>query len=351
MNIESESIEYLIDFISITINKSIKISDNKINEIYNIFLLNSLKITEEIIISENFEIINQLIKNCKIQKKLISNIIIYFEKKNIENCSINLIKWLNKNNKILFQEIFDKLLEKHLINLYDYDILNYLLKKNSKKNKLKLINYFCENYFLNKYYCDIYDKIVFSNFEYIKLIINIFIKNSKIFESKINFYYKIFDYILLNLNCDLKFLLKYIKYFNFKIDKIKKYLMSKETNYLKQLISSNSYGKINWFFENINDYTHFIKSYNYLEIFSLSCKSTDINIPKFIFNIIEISGFKIHNRDIFNILDSIIYSFKRNNYANYNEKIIYELINFNIKPTNFYPKYINYYNNIKVYKK
>ena len=104
---------------------------------------------------------------------------------------------------------------------------------------------------------------------------------------------KFFDIILLNKYTDFKLVEKYIKYYGIKMNVIKEHFISKELYFTELLIKSKSLEKITWFFEIIHDYTVFIKKLNYLELFTISCKTFYIEIAKYIYNIIGLCGFEI----------------------------------------------------------
>jgi hypothetical protein len=113
------------------------------------------------------------------------------------------------------------------------------------------------------------------------------------------------------------------------------------------LICTNSYEKINWFFDIIQEYTKYIKDKNYINLFEIACKTNNTQIAKYIYDLIKICGFEIKNEYIIIILDKIIYSSRWNTF---DQQIIFELINLGVKPNINEPIYIDYYNNVKITK-
>lgn len=347
----TQSTEYMIDFISITIGleKPFVLGD-KMNNKY--IANNKTKIVKELILCENYEIINFLLENFKIDEECISDIIKdcynlnYDDIKNLHK----LIKWLEEKNIKMFEITIAKLIKK--ISVYDYNMI-YVLKNifnkfdNTHQIKQQFYKYICEKFF--QYWNEnTQNQLIFSNFEYICLIIEIFQENQQYIKHP-NFYLEMFDRILINKYTDLKLLVKYIKHYDIKIDKVRKHLETKELNFIPILISSKSLEKITWFFDNISEYTEFIKKSNYLELFRAGCKTNDIEIAKYIYNIIGLCGLEITKQDLKTILNNIIYSSRLGDRTKNN--IVYELINFGIKPPSGYPQLTEYYNNLKIYSR
>lgn len=343
------SIEYMVDFLSITIDleKPFVLGD-KMNDTY--IANNKTKIIRELILCENYEIINFLLENFNIDEECISDIITdcynsnYNDTKNFHK----LIKWLEEKNIKMFEITIAKLIKK--ISVYDYNMI-YVLKNifnkfdNTHQIKQQFYKHICEKFFQywNEY---TQNNLTFSNFEYICLMIEIFQENQQYIKHP-NFYLKIFDLILINQHTDLKFLIKYIKHYDIKMDKVRKHLETKELNFIPILISSKSLEKITWFFDNISEYTKFIKKSNYLEVFRAGCNTNDIEIAKYIYNIIGLCGLEITKQGLETILNNIIYSIRWGDKTKNN--IVYELINFGIKPPSGYPQLTEYYNNLKIY--
>lgn len=343
------SIEYMVDFLSITLDleKPFVLGD-KMNNTY--IANNKIKIVKELILCENYEIINFMLENFNIDEECISVIIndCYNSNYDDSNNFHKLIRWLGEKNIKVFEITMAKLINK--ISVYDYDMI-YALKNifnkldNTHQIKQEFYKHICENFF--QYRNEItQNQQIFSNFEYICLMIEIFQENQQYIKHT-NFYLKMFDWILTNKYTDLKLLVKYIKHYDIKIDET--FLERKELNFIPILINSKSLEKITWFFDNISEYTKFIKKSNYLEIFIEGCNTNDIEIAKYIYNIIGLCGLEITKQDLAKIIKKLIFSIKCDN--NKNNDIIYELINLGIKPPLGYPEFTEYYNNLKIYSR
>ena len=344
-----EAIQYMVDFLSITLDleKPFVLGD-KMNDTY--IANNKTKIINEAILCENYEVINFLIEIFKIDEECISDIINFNFDSNKSIKLHNLIKWLSTNNLSLFEKIINKLIK--TISIVDYDIilvLKNIFNKFDNMNQTKELfeKYIYERFFNTKYNYNYIECVFFSNFDYICFIIEI-LQEKKQDITDINLYLKFFDIILLNKYTELKFVEKYIKYYGIKMNVIREHFISKEFYFIELLIKSKSLEKITWFFEIIPDYTVFIKKLNYLELFEISCKTYNIEVSKYIYNIIELCGFEIAKKDLSRILCHIIYSQRWNKDTQINN-IVFELINFGIKPPSGYPQLIEYYNNIKIY--
>ena len=161
-----------------------------------------------------------------------------------------------------------------------------------------------------------------------------------------NFYLKLFVRLLTNKYTNLKLLEKYIKHYNIETDNARKHLVFKELNFIPILIESKSLEKITWFFDNVQEYTKFIKKSNYLNLFDIACDTNDIEIAKYIYATIELCGLEITVQDLTKILNDVIGSTRWNNYRN---NVVFELINLGIKPPYGYPRFMEYYNNLKIY--
>ena len=188
---------------------------------------------------------------------------------------------------------------KNIFNKFDdtYKIKQLFMK--SICNKLHTSN------MLRRYFQ--YDN--FLNFEYISLIIEICDENQQ-YMNNINYYLKMFDDILVNRYTNLKLLKKFIKHYDIKICTIKEYLETKEMYFIQFLINSQSLEKIIWFFDNVQEYTKFITKSNYLELFRASCNTNNVEIAKYIYNIIGFCGLEITKKDLKITLDTIIFSIR-----------------------------------------
>lgn len=105
---------------------------------------------------------------------------------------------------------------------------------------------------------------------------------------------------------------------------------------------------IKWFLDIVKDYSKFIKKTNYFELFKRACKTNDLETSKYIYDIIQICGLEITKSQLTLILNIIVCNSRWNNSSN-TEQLIFELINLGIKPLQDFPKYIQYYNNLKIY--
>jgi hypothetical protein len=345
---EEQNTQYMVDFLSITLDlEKPFVMGNKIND--TCIANNKTKIVKESILCENYKIINFLLENFNINEECISDIIsdCYYSTYNYTNNYHKLIKWLGEKNIKIFKITMAKLINK--ISIYDYNMIYVLKNIFNKINNM----YLTKRQFI-KHVCETFRKIMtiysqneknFSNFEYICLLIEIFQENQEYLQDT-NYYLKLFDIILLNQHTNLKLLEKFIKYYGIK-NIVKKHLESKELNFIPILIKSKSLEKITWFFDNIQEYTNFIKKSNYLDIFKVACDTGDIEIAKYIYNIIELCGLEITKQGLERILNNIIYSIRWDDKTKNN--IVYELINLGIKPPSGYPQLTEYYNNLKIY--
>lgn len=350
-----KAIQYIVDFISITIDleKPFVLGD-KMNNTY--IVNNKTKIIKEAILCENYEVINFLLEIFKIDEECISDIINdcynFHPEESIK--LHNLIKWLSTNNLSLFEKIINKFIIKKNKCIYDYDIilvLKNIFDKFDNMNQTKELfqKYIYKSFFDTKYNYNYIECVFFSNFDYICFIIEI-LQEKKQYITDINLKKKFFDIILLNKHTELKLVEKYIKYYGIKMNMVREHFISKELYFIELLIKSKSLEKITWFFEIIPDYTVFIKKLNYLELFKISCKTYNIGVAKYIYNIIELCGFEITKKDLSRILCHIIYSQRWDKHTQINN-ILFELINFGIKPPPGYPQLTEYYNKLKIYSR
>jgi len=101
---------------------------------------------------------------------------------------------------------------------------------------------------------------------------------------------------------------------------------------------------INWYIEYLP--ITIIDKNNYKRLLESACKSQNPEVAKLIYNYIISSGIQISLYDLKEILYSLIYT----DFYDKSDKIIYELINFGIKPPNGITKFSEYYNNINIIK-
>lgn len=348
---DEQNIQYIVDFLSIILDlEKPFILGDKMNSVY--IANNKSKIVKELILCENYEIINFLLNNFDIGEEIISDMIkdCYNFDSNENKNFHKLIEWLSKNNLKLFEITINKLVTK--ISVYDYNVI-YVLKNifnnfdNTNEIKQQFNKHICDKFF-NCWIDNMQIQQIFSNFEYICLMTEIFQENQEYLKDT-NKILKMFDIILVNQNTDLKLLEKFIKHCNITMDVVRKHLEIKKPNYILTMISSKSLEKITWFFDNIQEYTKFIKKSNYLEVFRAGCDTNDIEIAKYIYNIIGLCGLEITKQDLIVILNDIIYSTRWGNKKQ--NDIIFELINLGIRPPSGYPQFTEYYNNLKLYSK
>lgn len=348
----AQSVEYMVDFLSITLDlEKPFVIGNKMNDTY--IANNKTKIVKQSILCENYEIINFLLENFNIDEEIISDIIkdCYNFNSNENKNFHKLIKWVGENNIKLFEMTINKLINK--IRIFDYNMI-YVVKNifnkfdNTYQTKQLFMESICKSFCVKLKLLEEGQYTDFLNFEYICLIMEICEENKQ-YINNINFYLKMFEKILINKYTDLNLLKKYIKYYNIKINILKKYLLSLNSNFIEILINSKSLEKITWFFDIIQNYTQFIKNTNYLFVFEASCKTNNVEIAKYIYNIIGLCGFEITKLDLSRILFGVIYLTRLNN-ENKND-IIYEIINLGIKPPIGYPLLTEYYNNLKIYSR
>ena len=348
---DEQNTQYIVDFLSILLDleKQFVLGD-KMNNVY--IANNKSKLVKELILCENYEIINFLLNNFDIGEEIISDMIkdCYNFDSNENKNFHKLIEWLSKNNLKLFEITINKLVTK--ISVYDYNVI-YVLKNifnnfdNTNEIKQQFNKHICDKFF-NCWIDNMQIQQIFSNFEYICLMTEIFQENQEYLKDT-NKILKMFDIILVNQNTDLKLLEKFIKHCNITMDVVRKHLEIKKPNYILTMISSKSLEKITWFFDNIQEYTKFIKKSNYLEVFRAGCDTNDIEIAKYIYNIIGLCGLEITKQDLIVILNDIIYSTRWGNKKQ--NDIIFELINLGIRPPSGYPQFTEYYNNLKLYSK
>lgn len=348
---DEQNTQYIMDFLSITLDlEKPFVLGNKMNDVY--IANNKSKIVKEAILCENYEIINFLLNNFDIGEEIIADMIkdCYNFDSNENKNFHKLTEWLGKKNIKLFEITINKLVNK--ISVYDYNVI-YVLKNifnnfdNTNKTKQQFNKYICDK-FLKCWIDETQIQQIFSNFEYICLMTKILQENQEHLKNT-NENLIMFDIILVNQNTDLKLLEKYIKHCNITIDVVRKHLEIKRPNFISIVISSKSLEKITWVFDNISEYTIFIKKSNYLEVFGAGCDTNDVKIAKYIYNIIGLCGLEITKQDLTIILNKIIYSTRWSNKKQ--NEIVFELINLGIKPPSGYPQFTEYYNNLKIYPK
>lgn len=349
--------EYVEDFLSIVLEKKINLDNPNPADILN---LNFSIVMTQLIECEEFNILKYIISIYSIDiNKIVTEIIKIL--KNNEDLSIyKITKWLYENDKNLFYEfINENLCHYDLIIVRDYQTMKFLfetdlsndvynqLNKNFIYNVTKQI---FSNYIISLNLDVIKSKYVYSDFNYILLIIKFGLsENSYVYELYPNvelLYYDVLCKILMCKYSELKIITKFISHYKLDFQQMITYFECDVS--ITELIETNSYEKINWFFSTIPDYTKFITKKNYKSIFEKSCKTSNPEISKYIFNIICICDFQITKDDLKYILNNIIYENRWNKETSGN-KIIYELINLDIEPPRGYSKLNEYYNNIKVY--
>lgn len=350
--------QYMCDFLSIVLDKKINLTDIKEQ---NIILIKINQILKEIIDYDEYDMLNIFINDFGISKEKIVDEICEIQKQfnNKSYVKFGLIDWMYKNNIELFKKYIDKIINNKLF----YDLINDFGILQLFNNIIidSPNNYFIQyknsliNNIIKIFYTSDIEKIsnVFLNFEHLDLIIDICLNNQL---EKSNLSLNIVYCVLTNKLSNIVMLKKTIKKLNLTSEQINTYFESKEKkiinfneeNLLFELINSKSIDKIKWFLDIISDYSKFIKKTNYLQLFRRACQTNDPEISKYIYNVVQICGFEITKQEMISILNIIIYNSRWNNSSN-TEQLIFELINFGIKPPAGYPKYLEYYNNLKIY--
>ena len=363
MSTMSEDIEYqyLSDFLSIVLDKKINLDKESLSKT---ILSEIKKILQEIIDCDEYDMLNYLINYSEVGIEKICDEICKIQNNFVSYIKFGLIVWMYKNNVELFKMYFNSIINQkifyHLIN--DFGVLQLfynIIIGSQNSHFIQYKNLFINNVekiFIDKYHIPNINKI-FLNFKHLELIIDICLLDNEIEGDKLEkkiFCYNIIDYVLKNKLSNIKILKKTIQKLNLTSDEIKTYLNKKSSiiinhcdiNFLEDLIKSKSIDKIRWFFDIITDYSKFINKNSYIRIFTIACQTSNTEISKYIYNIIQICGFEITKQEMMVILNNIIYSSRWNSDK---EQIIYELINLGIKPPSGYPKYTEYYNNLKIY--
>jgi hypothetical protein len=340
--------EYIYDFLEIIIDK--KIDKNDINKLITNIIGNSKMIFKQIIECEEYEsfgfIINILEKN-ELYNKLVQDFYQYCCEIEI-NINSKLFIWLFNNKINFFDNFLQEIIKKNNLNL-KFILNNLELTKFFTKiiNLDKYSNTFLipfNNRIKDVFMCNYTNNLnIYTNIEQLILLTDICKNNDNDNDNNTNIYIKIVEKILINYNSDVKILNKYISYYKLSLTVINNKL---KNTLLSEIIQTKNIEKINWYLNLSSSYMLKITQTNYLKIFEEACKTYDINLAKHIYNLIELCGYTITKHNIWNILHSTIYYRRWNNFS---DEIIYELINFGVKPPSGYPKYTDYYNNIKLY--
>lgn len=356
---EEQKIQYALDFMTLTLEleKEFDINDKNRSSLY--FANNKIKVIREILLSENYEIINFLLEYFNIGIEQMTQYIneIYVNEVHDKYSELNIklhnfITWLNTNNQNLFFKIINSFITGKKINIFNYELIHKLKTifdqyPDEDKTKKQFFDYITNKFIFNNYYYNHYyfylDNEIFTNFEYIITVSEIIRKYSEYTKiKKINL--SIFDIIFGNVHTNLKILLDYIKYIGLTEDEINTYLKTiGEEYFINFVLKTNSVEKIIWFFDNIDSYNKIISQSNYLSLFDNACYTKNVQIVKYMYSIIEMCGYKILNKDIEKILYRLV------SMNDLNNCVIYELINFGIKPPKGYPKLTEYYKKLKIY--
>lgn len=346
--------EYVEDFLSVVLNKKINLNNPNPIDMLN---LHFIMIMTEIIECEEFHILKYIISIYSIDKnKIVTEIIKILT--NNENLSIyKITKWLYENDKNLFYEFINVFLSyADLIIIRDYETIKFLFESDLSNNEYNQLNKkLIYNVTLNIFFSfteqkliEIKNKYIYSDFNYILLMIELCLSEEsytyKVYPNKECLYLDVLSKILINKYSELKIITKFISHY--KLDTQQIITFFEENISILTIIETNSFEKIDWFFNIVPDYTKFITKNNYLQTFLISCETSNCEISKYIYNIICVSGFQITKTDLSMVLRIVIRSQKC---VNIDYKIIYELINLGIKPPSGYPKLDEYYKNIKIY--
>lgn len=358
--------QYLHDFLSIVIDKKINFNKQSLSNIISSELKQILK---EIVDCDEYDMLNLLVNYVGICEKKIIDEIYQIQYVSKSYTKFGLIDWMYKNNFDLFGMYIVKIKNGgvfyDLIN--DFNILQLFYNMIIHPPNNDIIQY--KNTFINNvvkiftnHNCTQKPNNIFLNFEHLEMIIDICLLDEKIKRNEFKFI--VIDIVLINKFADIKILKKTIEKFNLTSEEIKTHFDNKnsiknskiiEMNhiyFLNEIIKSKSIDKISWFFEIIPDYSKFVTGKNYEQIFAIACQTKNIEISKYIYNIIMICGFEISKPVMMSILHNLIIECRWNMSSSTNvEQIIFELINLGIKPPTGYPKYREYYNNLKFYSK
>ena len=358
--------QYAKDFIILSIIDNKNTNKIDINEylLPNLILVNFKKIIEEIILSGQYDIISVLVEYYKIDKKFIINNLINVQYINYNRIvKFETIEWIYKNDYEFFKEYTCVLFENslNLLNIFNnnYKILKLfyeIIIKSNTENFVKYKSIFIgstNKFMFNQINYNInheFNKNIYSNIEHLILLTDISICDESNYEKRNMTIYQILYKIIVSEYSDLKLLKKFISNYNLLSKELKLKLENKDISFINNLINSKSYDKINWFFDVVKEYTKFIKNCNYINLFENACKTSDVKIARYFYELIQLCGFEITNQNIIGILDRMIYS-SRWNKSTEKQKIICELINLGVKPPNGYPIYTEYYNNLRIIKK
>jgi hypothetical protein len=349
--------QYICDFLSIILEK--KINSDKVS-LYNIILTKTKQILEEIIDCDEYEMLDIFINYIGISEEIIVDEIYQIQNFRKSYIKFGFIEWMYKNNVELFKKyigiIINNRLFYDLINNFNIlQLFNNIIIDSQNNDFIQYKNSFI-NKIINIFYTSDIEKMsnVFLNLKHLELIIDICLLDEKL--NKNDFSLNIIYCVLTNKLSNITILKKTIKKINLTSEQLNTYFESKgsivinhnEENLLIELINSKSIDKIIWFLDIITDYSRFIKKTNYLLLFKRACQTNDHEISKYIYNLIQICGFEITKEEMMSILNSIIYNSRFGDSLN-KDQIIFELINLGIKPPTGYPKYIEYYNNLKIY--
>lgn len=343
--------QYLLDFISITIGKNISGVEepNKTIVLSNIF-----KILEEIILIGEYRLINKIIKYFEIDEIVIGTNILHLPT-TYDYFKPKLFWWMYNNNinllRIYFNYLFvptnTKFIPVPNIIMTNYNILktfySIIVEKQNEFNIHKIefsrsihkIVYVSINSQMDCKLC--------GEIRHLILITNICILDKSLDKNEL--YFDIFDSMLTNKFENLRIIKQYCVIYGLTPTDIKNYFDKKKELFVYQIINSKSYDKVDWFFNTISDYTKFITPTNCNEIFACASHTKNVKLAKYIYEIILICGYEIKKDKIYDILCQLMCSSYQ---CEFDDKIVYELINLGIKPPHGISKYTDYYKSIKI---
>ena len=306
-----------------------------------------LKIIDLIIVNDYVELIPKL-KKIFVSDSNTNNIIIESLKHNLNEMSLESIKWLVDNEHKIFIDLLSIINLQQFSNVISSDnfIKIYkLIESNSnifKVFKIKIIN-FIDDKIIDPSCCIDYPNI-FKNYEKILLIIDLYIANKKLITDAKVLHFKIIRN-LLKYNSELNIIVNYKNYYKIKDNELKDYF---ERNAIfENFIKNSSVDVVNWFFE-IASVLVVIKPTNYKTIFGYVCKGGNLELIKLVYNLIQCAGYKIDLYTLQTITGGLIYNERY--CKKQNESIIFELVNMGVKPYGI-QKYNEYYKNITIIKK
>lgn len=315
-----------------------------------------LKIIDLIIVNDYVELIPKL-KKIFVSDSNTNNIIIESLKHNLNEMSLESIKWLVDNENKIFIDLLSIINLQQFSNVISSDnfIKIYkLIESNShifKVFEIKIIN-FIDDKIINPY-CGIDYPNIFKNYEKILLIIDLYIANKKksIIDTKV-IHFKIIKNLLKH-NSELNIIINYKNYYKIKDNELKDYFEKNEI--FQFFIKNSSVDIVNWFFE-IASVLVVIKPTNYKTIFSHVCNGGNLELIKLVYNLIQCAGYKIDLNILQTIMNKLIYDERWGNgnsskKQKQNESIIFELVNMGLKPPSGSQKYNEYYKNITIIKK